>query len=252
MKTATVTPDMVSAAEWQARVDLAACYRLIDHFGMSDLVYTHITLRVPDAPDRFLINPFGSLFGDVTASSLVTIDLDGAVIHPEGGRVNPAGFIVHSAIHMKGDDAHCVLHTHSRAGMAVAALDSGLMMLNQKAMQFHARVGYHDFEGLALATEERERLYEDLAGHKAIILRHHGLLTVGADCAEAFSLMYALELSCRVQMDVLSSGRPYRLPPDDLCEHTAQQLNDFPVPPREREWPGLLAMLQRVNPGFDQ
>ena len=111
---------MVSAAEWQARVDLAACYRLIEHFGMSDLVYTHITLRIPDAPDRFLINPFGSLFGDVTASSLVTIDLDGAVIHPQGARVNQAGFIVHSAIHMKGDDAHCVLHTHSRAGMAVA------------------------------------------------------------------------------------------------------------------------------------
>ena len=252
MKTATVSPDMVSTAEWQARVDLAACYRLIDHFGMSDLVYTHITLRVPDAPNRFLINPFGSLFGDVTASSLVTIDLDGAVIHPDGGRVNPAGFIVHSAIHMKGDHAHCVLHIHSRAGMAVAALDSGLMMLNQKAMQFHKRVGYHDFEGLALATEERERLYEDLAGHKAMILRHHGLLTVGADCAEAFSLMYALELSCRVQMDVLACGQPYSLPPDDLCEHTAQQLNDFPIPPREREWPGLLAMLQRVNPGFDQ
>jgi ribulose-5-phosphate 4-epimerase/fuculose-1-phosphate aldolase len=252
MTTPTVTRDMVSAAEWQARVDLAACYRLIEHFGMSDLVYTHITLRIPGAPDRFLINPFGSLFGDVTASRLVTIDLDGTVVYPQGARVNPAGFIVHSAIHMKGDDAHCVLHTHSRAGMAVAALDSGLMMLNQKAMQFYDRVGYHDFEGMALAQDERERLYQDLAGHKAMILRHHGLLTVGADCAEAFSLMYALELSCKVQMDVLASGQPYRTPSPDLCEHTARQLNGFPVAPVEREWPGLLAMLDRVNPGFDQ
>ena len=123
---------------------------------------------------------------------------------------------------------------------------------NKELVMKPLNLGYHDFEGMALASEERERLHRDLSGHKAMILRHHGLLTVGADCAEAFSLMYALELSCRVQMDVLASGQPYRLPPEDLCEHTARQLNGFPVPPSEREWPGLLTMLQRVNPGFEQ
>ncbi|NCF48521.1 MAG: class II aldolase/adducin family protein [Bacteroidetes bacterium] len=252
MSVPVISRNDVSSSEWAARVDLAACYRLIEHFGMSDLVYTHITLRVPDNPDLFLINPFGVLFGDVTASNLVTVNLSGEVVHPAGARVNPAGFIVHSAIHLKGDDAHCVLHTHSRAGMAVAALDRGLMMLNQKAMQFYNRVGYHEFEGMALAMDERERLYQDLNGHQAMILSHHGLLTVGTDCAEAFSLMYALELSCQVQMEVLASGQPYREPSAEICEHTAKQLNGFPVPPSEREWPGLLALLNRVNPGFDQ
>lgn len=248
----TIAKKDVSPAEWQARVDLAACYRLVDHFAMSDLVYTHITLRVPDQGDHFLINPFGLLFSDVTASNLVTINLAGEVIHPRGAKVNPAGFIVHSAIHIKGESAHCVLHTHTEAGMAVAALDCGLMMVNQKAMQFFNRISYHDFEGMALAEDERERLFADLGPNKAMILRHHGLLTVGADAAEAFSLAYALEVSCRVQMSLLASGQPFTLPDEALCEHTARQLNGFPVPPVVREWPGLLKLLDRVNPGYEQ
>ncbi len=241
----------VSAAEWQARVDLAACYRLVEHFGMDDLVYTHITLRVPDAPDRFLINPFGVMFGDITASNLVCVNLSGEVMHPAGARVNPAGFIVHSAIHLKSTDAHCVLHTHTEAGMAVSALDCGLLMLNQKAMQFHNRIGYHAFEGMALAEEERESLFQDLGPHKAMILRHHGVLCVGEDVSEAFSLAYALEISCRVQMKILASAQPYTIPDEEVLEQTARQLNGFPVPPREREWPGLLQLLERVNPGYD-
>lgn len=252
MTVKTITKDEVSAAEWQARVDLAACYRLVEHFGMDDLVYTHITLRVPDQPEHFLINPFGLMFGDVKASNLVTINLAGEVVHPKGARVNPAGFIVHSAIHLKSTDAHCVLHTHTEAGMAVSALDSGLMMVNQKAMQFHNRVGYHDFEGMALAEEERESLFHDLGPHKALILRHHGLLTVGVDVAEAFSLAYALEVSCRVQMQILASGQAFSIPDEAVLEQTARQLNGFPVPPSEREWPGLLTLLERVNPGYDE
>ena len=252
MTVETITKNEVTAAEWQARVDLAACYRLVEHFGMDDLVYTHITLRVPDQPDHFLINPFGLMFGDVKASNLVTINLAGEVVHPKGARVNPAGFIVHSAIHLKSTDAHCVLHTHTEAGMAVSALDSGLMMVNQKAMQFHNRVGYHVFEGMALAEEERESLFRDLGPHKALILRHHGLLTVGVDVAEAFSLAYALEVSCRVQMQILAAGQAFSIPDEAVLEQTARQLNEFPVPPSEREWPGLLTLLARVNPGYDK
>ena len=242
----------IGAAEWQARVDLAACYRLVEHFGMDDLVYTHITLRVPDAPDQFLINPFGVMFGDITASNLVSVNLKGEVVHPAGACVNPAGFIVHSAIHLKSTDAHCVLHTHTEAGMAVSALDCGLLMLNQKAMQFYNRIGYHKFEGMALAEDERESLYEDLGAHKAMILRHHGLLCVGEDVADAFSLAYALEISCRVQMKVLASGQPYKIPDEHILEQTARQLNSFLLSPREREWPGLLQLLERFNPGYDR
>jgi ribulose-5-phosphate 4-epimerase/fuculose-1-phosphate aldolase len=170
-----------------ARIDLAACFRLVAHFGMSDLIYTHITLRVPGTRDQFFINPFGSMFEEVTASSLVRIDSEGNVIDPGlagpelRGKVNPAGFVVHSAIHMQSPLAHCVLHTHSRAGMAVAALKEGLLPLNQKGLEFYNRIGYHDYEGLAFSTDERERLFRDLGPHHVMILRNHGLLSVGVD-----------------------------------------------------------------------
>jgi ribulose-5-phosphate 4-epimerase/fuculose-1-phosphate aldolase len=245
-------------AERAARADLAACFRLVAHFGMSDLVYTHITLRVPGEPGHFYINAFGTLFDEVTASSLVKIDTEGRVVAPaprcppgvDGANVNPAGFVVHSAIHMHGADAHCVLHTHSRAGMAVAALREGLLPVNQKSLTFHGRIGYHDYEGLAFDQAERERLHRDLGPHKALVLRNHGLLTVGADCAEAFSLMYSLELACRAQVDALATGRELVLPPAAVCEHTAQQFEHYPDPPRTREWPHLLRLLDRVNPGY--
>lgn len=242
----------------QARTDLAACYRLVAHFGMTDLIYTHITLRVPGTHGQFLINPFGSLFDEVTASSLARIDVDGRLIEPgrsphpslDCGKVNPAGFVVHSAIHMSAADAHCVLHTHSRAGMAVAAMQEGLLPLNQKGLEFYNRVGYHDYEGLAFDTAERERLFRDLGPHKALILRNHGLLTVGRDCAEAFARMYSLEVSCRLQVDTLAMGRPVVTPAPEVCEHTAQQFERYPDPPATREWPHLLRLLDRVNPGY--
>jgi ribulose-5-phosphate 4-epimerase/fuculose-1-phosphate aldolase len=240
----------VDAAERQARIDLAACYRLVAHFGMDDVVYTHITARVPGTRNQFLINAFGTMFGEVTASSLVKIDVDGSVIAPRDAKINPAGFVVHSAIHMHRHDAGCVLHTHTRAGMAVAAMKEGLLPLNQKSMMFYNRVGYHDYEGLAFSTDERARLFNDLGPHKALILRHHGLLIVGEDCAEAFSLMYSLEIACRLQVDTLSLNREIMLPSADICEHTARQFETYPDPPRNREWPGLLRLLDRLDPSY--
>jgi len=241
----------ITDAEWQARIELAACYRLVAHFGMDDIVYTHITVRVPGTTDQFLINPFGSMFAEVTASGLVKIDVHGNVISPADARVNPAGFVVHSAIHMHRHDANCVLHTHTTAGMAVSALADGLLPLNQKSMMFHNRIGYHDYEGLAFNDDERARLHADLGEHKALVLRHHGLLTVGDDCAEAFSLMYSLELACRVQVSTLSMNREFTLPSQTICEHTAQQFERYPESPREREWDGLLRLLDNELPGYD-
>ena len=248
-------------AEWRARVDLAACFRLVAHFGMTDLIYTHITLRVPGHHDHFLINPFGSFFDEITASMLMKIDVEGEVIDPGAadspawGRVNPAGFVVHSAIHMQGADNHCVLHTHSRAGMAVAAMRDGLLPLNQKGLEFYNRIGYHDYEGLAFDSAERARLHRDLGPHKALILRNHGLLTVGDDCAAAFARMYSLELACRLQVDALAMAAAHDqaivLPSPEICERTAQQFERYPDPPRIREWPHLLRLLDRVNPGYD-
>jgi ribulose-5-phosphate 4-epimerase/fuculose-1-phosphate aldolase len=254
--TAEITRLGISEAEWRARIDLAACYRLVAQFEMTDLIYTHITLRVPGPRDHFLINPFGSLFDEVTASMLVKIDVEGNVVDPGAGdatlcgKVNPAGFVVHSAIHMNGADNHCVLHTHSRAGMAVAALREGLLPLNQKGLEFYNRVGYHDYEGLAFDHAERERLFRDLGPHKALILRNHGLLTVGEDCAAAFARMYSLEVACRLQVDTLAMGRPFVLPSPEVCERTARQFETYPDPPRTREWPHLLRLLDRVNPGY--
>ncbi|MSQ71639.1 MAG: class II aldolase/adducin family protein [Betaproteobacteria bacterium] len=243
--------------EWQARVDLAACYRLVAHFEMTDLIYTHITIRAPGTKDQFFINPFGTTFDEVTASSLVKIDVNGKVIEPGAGgvaelrsRVNPAGFIIHSAIHMQREDAHCVLHTHSRAGMAVAAMKEGLLPLNQKGMMFYNRIAYHDYEGLAFEIGERERLQRDLGRHKALILRNHGLLTVGNDCAEAFSNMYSLEIACRLQVDALAMGRELVLPSPEACEHAARQFESLDDTPSTREWPHLLRLLDRVNPGY--
>ena len=251
-----------SEAEWRARVDLAACYRLVAHFGMSDLIYTHITLRVPGGKDHFLINPFGSLFDEVTASMLVKIDVDGNVVDQGAahslalrGKVNPAGFVVHSAIHMQATINHCVLHTHSRAGMAVAALKHGLLPLNQKGLEFYNRIGYHDYQGLAFDNAERAGLARDLGPHQALILRNHGLLTVGDDCASAFARMYSLELACRLQVDTLSmaaaAGQALVLPSAEVCEHAARQFENYPEPPRTREWPHLLRLLDRVNPGYE-
>jgi ribulose-5-phosphate 4-epimerase/fuculose-1-phosphate aldolase len=240
----------VTSEEWQARVDLAACYRLVALQGMDDIVYTHISLRVPGSDDHFLINPFGTMFEEITASSLVRIDLDGKVVSPKGARVNEAGFTVHSAVHAARSDVHCVIHTHTRAGMALSSLRQGLLPLCQKSMLFQNRLAYHDFRGIAFDLAERESLVADLGPHKAMVLRNHGLLTCGRDCAEAFSLMYQLDLACQVQMDVLAANVAYQVPADAIAEKAARQLESYPQTPADLEWPGLLRKLDRLDPGF--
>lgn len=239
--------------EWAVRKDLAAAYRLMAHLQLEDSIYTHISAKVPGTENQFLINPYGMLFRDVTASSLVKIDLDGNIVEPSEYDVNPAGFTIHSAIHDAREDAHCVVHTHTIGGVAVASMACGLQPCNQWALQFHNRVAYHDFEGIALDHAERERLVRDLGPeHKALILRNHGLLTLGQSVAEAFILMINLERACRVQVAIQSSGQvPYPVP-TDVCELTAQQYesgesnryaNDNT--PNLREW---RALVQRLSP----
>jgi len=239
------------AAEWQMRIDLAACYRLADLFGFSDIVWNHITAKVPDT-ENFLINRFGLRFDEVTASNLVALDLDGNVIDPGSASsekdINLTGFVIHSAIHAARPDVHCVMHSHSEGGLAVSVLKEGLIPMIQDAMPFYERIAYHDYEGLAINTDERERLAANLGDKMAMILRNHGLLTAGTTVAEAFMHMYYLERACKVQMQVLASGRAYELPGAELCEQAAQQYEHFPF--GKYEWPALLRLVDQRSPGY--
>jgi len=246
-----------SAAEQQVRADLAAAYRLVAHYGMDDSIYTHISARVPGTHDRFLINPFGTLFRDITASSLVCVDLDGQLVDAAPGQdVNPAGFTIHSAVHAARHDAMCVLHTHTVAGVAVSSLACGLQPCNQWALQFHDRVVYHDFEGIALDHAERERLVADLGPTaRAMVLRNHGLITLGRSIAEAFILMHNLERACRVQLAIQASGQPVYPLPEDIREKTARQYESGDSnhlagssDPYAREWRALLRRLEAPAP----
>ncbi len=242
--------------EQQVREDLAAAYRLVAHFGMDDSIYTHISARVPGHHDQFLINPFGLLFKDITASSLVKIDTDGCIVEPSPYDVNPAGFTIHSAVHGARHDAACVVHTHTVAGVAVSSLACGLQPCNQWALQFHGRVVYHAFEGIALDLEERERLVADLGSEsRAMILRNHGLLTLGRSVAEALILMLNLDRACKVQLAIQASGQAIHPVPEEIRERTAQQYESGDtsrVPgqpdPHWREWQGLLRHLERPAP----
>ena len=195
-------------------MELAACYRLLAHYRMTDLIYTHATVRVPGEPGHFLINPYGYRWEEITASSLVKIDVDGNKIDDSPHRVNPAGFTIHSAVHMARHDAACVIHTHTRAGMAVSAVKDGLLPISQIALQFYGRLGIHDYEGIALDLDERQRIIRDLGAFCGVILRNHGLLTVGRTVAEAFSLMFYLNLACEVQVSALSMGAELVVPPE--------------------------------------
>jgi ribulose-5-phosphate 4-epimerase/fuculose-1-phosphate aldolase len=248
--TALRPADSTQPSEREVRVALAACYRLIAHFRMDDLVYTHISARVPGT-DHFLINPYGMMFHEITASSLVKIDYDGNIVEPSEYPVNQAGFVIHSAVHRARKDVNCVLHTHTRAGVAVSCLEEGLLPLNQFSLFFYGRVAYHDYEGIALDLEERERLVEHLGDKSAMILRSHGLLTAGRDVPEAFQLMYYLEQSCRVQLDVMSSGGRMIRPPQAVCDRTAAQVAKMRVErPITREWPALLRLLDAKDPSY--
>lgn len=251
---ANLTPTLDAAK--QVRVDLAAAYRLIHRHGLDDSIYTHISVRVPGTQDRFLINPYGMRFEEVTASKLVTVDVDGKVVDdPLGLGINPAGFTIHSAVHMARHDAQCVLHTHTVAGVAVACLKEGLMPLNQWSMQFTDRIAYHDFEGIALDLSERERLVADLGDKMVLILRNHGLLTCGRSVGEAFKLMFNMERSCRAQLAILSTGAEVLRPSHAIASHTAGQYDRGYAKVHaegkpDSEWEAFKRMLDRTDADY--
>ena len=250
--TITSVRDKVSDAEWQARVDLAATYRLVAHYGWSDLIYTHISARVPDAENHFLINPYGMTFDEITASSLVKVDLDGNIVMDTPYMINPAGFTIHSAVHAEGKDAHAVIHTHSDDGVAVSAQKEGLLPLSQTSMIVMGDLAYHDYEGIALDHDERERLIADLGDKHSMILRNHGLLTCGATCADAFLRLFFLERACTMQIKALAGGRDQVAPPSaDVIDKVAgqarfQDANGI----GNLAWPALLRTIDRVDPTY--
>jgi ribulose-5-phosphate 4-epimerase/fuculose-1-phosphate aldolase len=239
----------ISPAEWEQRVNLAACYRLAEHFGWTDLIYTHISARVPDEPGHFLLNRFGLLFDEVTASNLIKVDLDGNLIYEPDAPMHKAGFVIHSAIHGGREDVDCVIHTHSKAGVAVAAMKEGLLPLSQHAQLFHGRVSYHDYEGLAIDIDERQRLVRDLGGNPVMILRNHGLLAVGTSIPLAFSNLFNLQFACETQVLAMAGNATLNLPPPGVAEHTAK-LAVASEAPFGTEWPGLLRKLDRMDPSF--
>ena len=245
--------DKVSPEEWAVRVDLAACYRLVARFGWEDLVFTHITARVPGTPDQFLINPYGVFFDEITASSLVKIDQQGQKLEDSPFPVNPAGFVIHSAIHAARHDAKCVLHTHTLNGVAVSTQRAGLLPISQHSISVLASLGYHDFEGPALRDDEKPRLVADLGDKTSLILRNHGLLTVGETAAEAFVSMYYLETSCAIQVRAQSGGGELISVPKDVLEDSYSRLQKAQTAGGGRGglvWPGLLRRLERLDPSY--
>lgn len=238
--------DQVSPEEWDARVELAALYRLVDYRGWTDSIYNHISLRVP-GEEAFLVNPYGLLYSEITASSLAKVDIDGNVLSdPAGVGVNPAGFVIHGAIHEARPDIACVLHTHTRAGCGVAAQSQGLLPISLHAAMFHGRIGYHDFEGIVVDLDERSRLVAALGSHNALILRNHGLLTAGQNAGMAFGLMHALELACEIQLAALSAEAPdVTMISDEALAQVASvvERQDF-----ERDWLAMRRLADRIAP----
>ncbi|MEL6365609.1 MAG: class II aldolase/adducin family protein [Pseudomonadota bacterium] len=246
----------VSDEEWALRCDLAATYRLSALFGWDDLVFTHISVRAPDegGAHRFLINPYGLLFDEITASSLVKVDVEGNVVQETPYFVNPAGFTIHSALHMaRGEDAHCVLHLHSDHGVAVSAQKAGLQKLTQFSMIVHDDIAYHDYEGIALDHDERERIIADMGTKNLLMLRNHGTLTVGPNCAIAFARMYFLERACRAQV-LAQAGGDVTVCDDAMSARVADQASAGFTPGLGDAllWPALMRKLNRELPGYDQ
>jgi ribulose-5-phosphate 4-epimerase/fuculose-1-phosphate aldolase len=249
-QTATVR-DQVSAEEWQARVDLAAAYRLVAHYGWDDLIFTHLSARVPGPEHHFLINPYGMMFEEITASSLVKVNLEGQIVVPSSYLVNPAGFTIHSAVHAAREDALCVIHLHTHYGIAVSAQEDGLLPISQQSLFALASVAYHNYEGLALNEDEKARLVRDLGNKSYMILRNHGLLTLGKTPAETFLSMYILESACRVQILAQSGGAKLVTVPQAIVDGVASQLDAVTVGQgAQLAWPGLLRKLDRMDPSY--
>ena len=243
--------DKVSPEEWAVRVDLAASYRLVSRFGWEDLVFTHISARVPGTDDQFLINPYGVFFDEITASSLVKIDTKGNKVAESPFPVNQAGFVIHSAVHAARHDARCVLHTHTVNGVAVSAQHGGLLPLSQHSMAVLGSLGYHDFEGPATRDDEKPRLVADLGTNVHLILKNHGLITVGETVAEAFTRMYYLEASCAIQVRAQSGGGELIPVPKDVLDAAyRRQASSQRRSPGALVWPGLLRRLERTDPSY--
>ncbi len=241
----------VSEEEWKQRVDLAACYRLVAHFGWDDLIYTHISLRVADCADHFLFNPYGMMFEEITASSLIKVDLDGNVIMESSYGFNPAGFVIHGAILGARHDSNCVLHLHTDQGMAVSAQKQGLMPLVQIGALLQPDIAYHDYEGPATDAEEKVRLVHDLGEKNLMILRNHGTLTVGRVVSDAFVRMYGLERACKAQVLAMSGSGDLELPTKAALKKAGEQgRKSFQDGHSGLVWEALLRMLDRRDPSF--
>ena len=240
----------MSGEEWRLRVDLAACYRLIAHYGWDDLVFTHLSARVPGPEHYFLINPYGMMFHEMTASSLVKVDEGCAKVMPSSFPVNPAGFVIHSAVHAARPDVQCVLHTHTVSGVAVSAQCCGLLPISQQATVVLASLGYHDYEGIALQDDEKTRLQRDLGQNDFLILRNHGLLTVGSTVADAFLFMFTLERACEIQVQAQAGGELVAVDPRILAGVKANVAAVTKGMGGGLAWPGLLRLLERANPGY--
>ena len=240
----------VSPEEWQVRVDLACLYRLVASYGWDDMLFTHLSARVPGPEHHFLLNPLGMMFEEVTASSLVKVDADGNKVMDAPCDINPAGFTIHSAVHMAREDAHCVMHLHTDDGVAVSAQDAGLMPITQHAMQV-GEIAYHDYEGVALDLDERERIVHDLGDKQFMILRNHGTLTVGGNCADPFMAMYYLERACSMQIRALAGGVDLCPPPQGTPEKAAEQSTLlFDGTGGALAWPALMRKMDRLDPSF--
>lgn len=241
----------MTAGEWQTRVQLAACYRIFAMLGLDDLIYTHISARVPGPEDHFLLNPFGLLYDEVTASNLVKVDLEGRVVDEGAGPINPAGFVIHSAIHAGRPDVGCVIHLHTIAGSAVSAQKNGLLPLTQTAMLYWGRIAYHAYEGLALLEGEKARLVSDLGDNNLMILRNHGTLTVGRTIPEAFIYMFYLDRACRMQVAALAGNQPLEMPSAEIQDLAAKQAKaGFGWAPGEREFEALVRKLDRTDRSY--
>lgn len=244
--------DRVSDVEWKCRVELAALYRLVQHFRLTDTIYTHISMRIPGPDEAFLINSFGLMYDEITASSLVKVNVHGEVLDdPVGLGINLAGFVIHGAIHGARHDVNSVLHTHTRAGIAVSAQTQGLLPISQHAAILMGRVGYHDFEGIAVDLDEQARLVKDLGAHHAMILNNHGLLTAGRSPGETIQLMLLLERACDAQIAALSGGTQVRqITP--VAQASTTRTVDAADATYARDWAALMRLVHRVAPGFDR
>jgi ribulose-5-phosphate 4-epimerase/fuculose-1-phosphate aldolase len=245
--------EQVSPEEWNARVNLAAAYRLVALYGYTEMIANHISCRVPGHHDQFLINPYGMLYEEIDASCLIKVDVEGnTVFNQTDYNVNVAGFVIHSAIHMARHDVDCVAHTHTPAGMAVSAMECGLLPLTQTSMRF-VHIAYHDFEGIADDLGERERLVRDLGEHEAMVLRNHGLLVVGRTIPATFNLLYRMERACEIQVMALSCNTNLIIPSSDILEKTFDKVKprvDRPNRNGDLAWPALLRKLDRVDPSY--